>query len=122
MKKLIRSLCACPTGFLWACPASLLSRLCTAGTLGMLIALLLTFCLSTVAPPALAASHADGDGQISGQLLDGTNANAPLPGQSVTLQMAQGNKSQDLTTVTTDAQGSFSFSNLSTDKTITYAL
>ena len=105
MRKLIRSLWACSTG-----------------TLGILIALLLTFCLWTEASPALAASNAGGDGQISGQLLDGTNANAPLPGQSVTLQMVQGGNSQDLTTVTTDAQGSFSFSNLSTDKTISYAV
>ena len=90
--------------------------------LGMLVTLLVTFCLLTQASPALATRNADGDGQISGQLLDGTNANAPLPGQSVTLQMAQGNNSQDLTTVTTDAQGTFSFSNLSTDKTISYAI
>jgi hypothetical protein len=105
MRKLIHSLWAYPTG-----------------ALGILIALLLTFCLLTETSPALAASTAGGDGQISGQLLDGTNANAPLPGQSVTLQMAQGSNSQDLMTVTTDAQGSFSFSNLSTDKTISYAV
>jgi len=114
MKKLIRSLWdRATTGDLWGQ---------STGTLGMLIALLLTFCLLTVASPALAASLASGSGQISGQLLDGTNANAPLSGQSVTLQMAQGNNSEDLTTVTTDAQGSFVFSNLSTDKTISYAL
>jgi 5-hydroxyisourate hydrolase-like protein (transthyretin family) len=88
----------------------------------ILIALLVTFCLLWIAPSALAATHAGGDGQISGQLLDGTRANAPIAGQSVTLQMAQGNNSQDLKTLTTDAQGSFSFSNLSTDKTISYAV
>jgi hypothetical protein len=113
MKKLIRSLRAGPAGLRWPC---------LMGALGMLIAPLLTFCLLTEASPALATSNASGDGQITGQLLDGSNANAPLPGQSVTLQMAQGNNSQDLTTVTTDAQGSFSFSNLSTDKTISYAV
>src|SRR5579859_929214 len=105
MKKLMRSLRAYLTG-----------------TLGILVALLLTFCLLTEVSPALAASSATGDGQISGQLLDGTNSNAPLSGQSVTLQMAQGNNSQDLVPATTDAQGSFSFSNLSTDKTISYAV
>jgi hypothetical protein len=88
----------------------------------MLFALLINFCLLSFASPALATPNADTNGQISGQLLDGTNANAPLPGQSVTLQMAQGSNAQDLTTVTTDAQGSFSFSNLSTDKTISYAV
>src|SRR5262249_46329761 len=91
-------------------------------TLGILVALLITFCLLWKTSPGLAAHNVDGNGQISGQLLDGTNANAPLPGQSVTLQMAQGNNSQDLKTVTTDAQGSFSFSTLSTDKTINYAV
>jgi 5-hydroxyisourate hydrolase-like protein (transthyretin family) len=90
--------------------------------LGILVALLVAFCLLTESTPALAARNADTNGQISGQLLDATNANAPLPGQSVTLQMAQGSNSHDLATVTTDAQGSFSFSNLSTDKTINYAV
>lgn len=109
MKRLIRDLKA----YLGLYPA---------GTLGILVALLLIFCLLTEVSPARAASHAGGDGQISGQLLDGTNNNAPLPGQSVTLQMAQGSNTQDLMPATTDAQGSFSFSNLSTDKTISYAV
>jgi 5-hydroxyisourate hydrolase-like protein (transthyretin family) len=90
--------------------------------LGILVALLVTCGLLWVASPALAAVNAGGDGQISGQLLDGSNANAPLAGQSVTLQMAQGNNAQDLKTLTTDAQGTFSFPNLSTDKTINYAV
>jgi hypothetical protein len=90
--------------------------------LSLLVVLLVTFCLLIAASPVLAVRSAGGDGQISGQLLDGTNANAALPGQSVTLQMAQGSNAQDLTTVTTDAQGAFSFSNLSTDKTISYAI
>ncbi len=90
--------------------------------LSALVALLAIYFLMTEANPALAARSAGGDGQISGLLLDGTNANAPLPGQSVTLQMAQGSNAQDLMTVTTDAQGAFSFSNLSTDKTISYAV
>jgi hypothetical protein len=36
--------------------------------------------------------------------------------------MAQGGNSQDLKTVTTDGQGSFAFSDLSTDKTISYVI
>jgi len=70
-----------------------------------------------------ASAHAaGGTGRIYGQLLDGTKRNAPLAGQSVTLQMAQGDTSRDLTSFTTDAHGMFSFSNLDTDKTINYAL
>src|SRR2546423_11569079 len=69
-------------------------------------------------PPA----HAAGPGRIFGQLLDGTNKNAPVARQSVTLQMAQGNTATDLASVTTDARGSYAFDNLSTGKTISYAL
>ncbi len=69
-------------------------------------------------PHALAASS----GRIYGQLLNGTNHNAPVAGQSVTLQMAQGNSARDLTKVTTDAHGAFSFPNLATDASIAYAL
>src|SRR6266700_153757 len=48
--------------------------------------------------------------------------NAPVAGQSVTLQMAQGVNARDLTNITTDAHGKFSFGGLNTDKTINYAL
>jgi 5-hydroxyisourate hydrolase-like protein (transthyretin family) len=79
------------------------------------------FCLL---PLSTASAHiaATKNGRITGQLLDGTNKNAPLPGQTVTLQMAQGANSQDLATDRTDAHGTFSFANLSTDKTISYAV
>ena len=75
-----------------------------------------TFIFSS--PPA----HAAGPGRIFGQLLDGTNKNAPVARQSVTLQMAQGNTATDLASATTDARGSYAFGNLSTAKTISYAL
>ena len=75
-----------------------------------------TFIFSS--PPA----HAAGPGRIFGQLLDGTNKNAPVARQSVTLQMAQGNTATDLASATTDARGSYAFANLSTGKTISYAL
>src|SRR5437588_9236545 len=68
------------------------------------------------------AAHAAGTGRIYGQLLDGTNKNAPLARQSVTLQMAQGNSARDLASIATDARGSYTFGNLATDKTISYAL
>ncbi|HWS83988.1 MAG TPA: carboxypeptidase-like regulatory domain-containing protein [Ktedonobacteraceae bacterium] len=67
-------------------------------------------------------AHATGSGHITGQLLDGSNHNAPLASQQITLQMAEGNNTRDLATATTDAQGTFSFDNLSTDKTISYAV
>ena len=73
--------------------------------------------------PLSASAHtATTTGRIYGQLLDGTKRNAPVAGQSVTLQMAQGENARDLTNVTTDAHGMFSFSGLNTDKTINYAL
>jgi len=70
----------------------------------------------------LPSAHAASTGRIYGQLLNGTNKNTPIAGQSVTLQMAQGNSAKDLANVTTDAHGSYVFSNLNTDKTISYAL
>src|SRR5579872_334232 len=76
-----------------------------------LVALLTcSFLLLYLVPTA----HAAGGGRIAGQLLDGTRKNAPVVGQSVTLQMAQGNTSQDLSTVKTDAHGAYTFSNLAT--------
>ena len=68
------------------------------------------------------SAHAAGPGRIFGQLLDGTNKNAPVARQSVTLQMAQGNTATDLASVTTDARGSYAFDNLSTAKNISYSL
>jgi hypothetical protein len=72
------------------------------------------------------ASHAlqtlAGNGRIYGQLRDGTKRNAPVAGQSVTLQIAQGGNTSDLATTTTNAQGMYSFDGLSTDKTVNYAV
>src|SRR6266436_8425306 len=67
-------------------------------------------------------AHAANNGRIFGQLLDGTNHNAPVVGQSVTLQMAQGDNARDLATVKTDAHGGFAFNGLATDKTLNYAI
>jgi len=61
-------------------------------------------------------------GRISGQLVNATHKNTPVPNQDVTLQMAQGQTSKDLATLKTNAQGQFSFPNLATDKTISYAV
>jgi 5-hydroxyisourate hydrolase-like protein (transthyretin family) len=89
----------------------------------LFFAILLSFVFCLL-PLSTASAHmaATKNGRITGQLLDGTNKNAPLPGQTVTLQMAQGVNAQDLATDRTDAHGNFSFANLSTDKTISYAV
>jgi hypothetical protein len=88
-----------------------------------LLALPLFISLALFLFPLPSSAHAAaGTGRIYGQLLDGTKRNAPLADQSVTLQMAQGDTSRDLTSVATDAHGTFSFSGLDTDKTINYAL
>ena len=84
-----------------------------------LIALLILFPLSA---SARASSTSAGSGRIFGQLLNGTKKNAPLVGQKITLQMAQGSNASDLTNVTTDAHGIFSFDGLDTSKTINYAV
>ncbi len=73
--------------------------------------------------PLTASAHVSASsGHITGQLLDGTKNNTPLAGQQVTLQEAQGANAKDVSTVTTDVHGDYSFSNLSTDKTINYAV
>jgi len=80
------------------------------------LALLFAFLL----PVPLA--HAAADGRIFGRLLDGTKKNVPVVGQSVTLQMAQGNNARDVTSIKTDTHGTFAFNGLNTDKTINYAV
>ncbi len=85
------------------------------------LALLVTFALLQFSLPA--SAHAiTNTGRIYGQLLNGTKRNAPIAGQSVTLQMAQGDNARDLTNISTDDRGMFSFTGLNTDKTINYAL
>ena len=63
-----------------------------------------------------------GTGHIYGRLLDGSKNNSPLGGQTVTLQVAQGNNSKDAQTTITDGSGNYNFANLSNDKTLTYAV
>ena len=85
------------------------------------LALLVPFALLQFSLPA--SAHAvTNTGRIYGQLLNGTKRNAPIAGQSVTLQMAQGDNARDLTNISTDDRGMFSFTGLNTDKTINYAL
>jgi 5-hydroxyisourate hydrolase-like protein (transthyretin family) len=107
--------------FLCACVQTQFARMRTKNTLGLalIIGIALVLCSFTVAS---AHTTAGGNGQISGQLLDGTNKNTPLAGQTVTLQMAQGQNAQDFATAKTDAQGNYTFTNLAIDKTISYAL
>jgi hypothetical protein len=67
-------------------------------------------------------AHAAANGRIYGRLLDGTKKNVRVVGQSVMLQMAQGNNARDVTSIKTDAHGSFAFNGLNTGKTINYAV
>ncbi|HZU02556.1 MAG TPA: carboxypeptidase-like regulatory domain-containing protein [Ktedonobacteraceae bacterium] len=92
-----------------------LARSCAVTLIGCIFLFLFPF--STVSAHTFAAS-----GRIFGQLLDGTKNNTPVAGQAVTLQLAQGETAQDFATATTDAQGAYSFDNLRTDKTISYAV
>jgi hypothetical protein len=84
---------------------------------GWIVIILLLFFLLP-----LPLAHAASNGRIFGQLLDGTKSNTPIAGQSVTLQIAQGDNARDLTSVKTDAHGTFAFNGLATDKTLNYAL
>lgn len=72
--------------------------------------------------PAIVGAASSATGHISGQLLNGSTHNTPVVNQSVTLQMAQGNSSRDLITLTTDAQGRYSFSALQSDSSVQYAI
>ncbi len=89
----------------------------------ILVALLLTAILAFPLPASAQTFHTlVGNGHIYGQLRDGTKRNAPVAGQSVMLQGAQGGNTGDIETTTTNAQGMYSFGGLSTDKTISYAV
>src|SRR5579884_3886622 len=110
-----------PVYFLCECVRTAFARIRTKNIpgLALIMGIALVLCSFTTAS---ARTMAGGSGQISGQLLDGTNKNTPLAGQTVTLQMAQGQNAQDFATAKTDAQGNYTFTNLATDKTISYAL
>ncbi len=90
-----------------------------------IVVIIIAFCISAILfPGGHASAHvvATGTGHISGQLLDGSRKNVPLAGQTVTLQMSQDGSARDLTTSKTDARGTYIFTNLATDKTVSYAL
>jgi len=89
-----------------------------------LIALALALALvASLFPFASASAHTivGGTGRISGHLLNGSHKNALVSGQAVTLQMSQDGSARDLQITTTDAHGSYTFSNLATDSAISYA-
>ena len=91
----------------------------------IVIAIIIAFCISAILfPGGHASAHAiaTGTGHITGQLLDGSRKNVPLTGQIVTLQMSQDGTARDLATSKTNAHGTYTFANLATDKTVSYAL
>ncbi|HTI14136.1 MAG TPA: carboxypeptidase-like regulatory domain-containing protein [Dictyobacter sp.] len=84
--------------------------------------LLLLLISSLLFMPSGFVHAATQSGHITGQLLNGSEHNAPVSNQIVTLQEAQGNNAKDLAKTKTDAHGNYSFPQLSTDETISYAV
>ncbi|MDQ6645344.1 MAG: carboxypeptidase-like regulatory domain-containing protein [Chloroflexota bacterium] len=101
----------------WMYRKRLLKRATGICAVALLFATYFTLVCSSV--PVYAAS---GTGRIYGQLLHGSHKNAPVAGERVTLQMAQGNNAMDLSSAITDAHGSYSFANLATAKATSYAV
>jgi hypothetical protein len=89
--------------------------------LPVLIALLCSLGLF-IASSQMVNAASLGTGHISGRVLNASLNNAPVVNQSVILQMAQGNNTRDLITLTTDVQGRYSFSALESDSTVQYAV
>jgi 5-hydroxyisourate hydrolase-like protein (transthyretin family) len=107
--------------------ARLAARLhrCTVNWTPRLLVFLACSLLMVLAFPRVSAvAHAaqTGAGHITGQLLNGSHNKTPVANQSVTLQMAQGNSSRDLVTITTDAQGRYSFGALQSDTSVQYSV
>nr|BBH94356.1 hypothetical protein KTA_25550 [Thermogemmatispora argillosa] len=94
---------------------------CSSAAAFSLLAFFALLWLLSPAASARAASGA-GTGTIRGHLVNGTHDQAPVAGQSVTLQMAQDGSARDLTTRKTDSQGAFVFTGLSTASTVKYAV
>ncbi len=85
---------------------------------------ILALLLALLFPHASASALAVGSstGHIYGKLLNGSHNNAPVPNQRVTLQLAENNTARDLITITTDAQGNYTFSALQSDTAVQYAV
>ncbi len=93
--------------------------------MGEFLIIILALCsIILLFPTTHASAHviATGNGRISGQLLDGSRKNVPLAEQTVTLQMSQDGSAHDLATSKTNAHGTYIFTNLATDQTISYAI
>jgi hypothetical protein len=85
----------------------------------LLLAALVVAAAPGTRPHALAA----GAGTISGTLVNGSHANQPVAGQTITLQQSVAhNKAQDVATTNTDAAGHFSFTGLDASGASVYAL
>lgn len=72
----------------------------------------LAYCALIAAPVAAAHPLADGQGTITGKLLNGTHDNAPVANFTVTLQDTVDTRAKDAATAKTDAQGRFTFTGL----------
>ena len=83
--------------------------------------ILVLLCALALAPAALAAPAARAhsvasDGTLDGNLVDGTAGGAPIPNQTVTLNLNGASaRGQQIASTVTDAMGNFHFGNLATD-------
>jgi hypothetical protein len=92
-------------------------RLQRTGALTVLCALAVCALLLLAPAHALAASN----GEIDGNVLNGTTGGKPLAGQAVALILQVGAGQQRVATTTTDAAGNFHFTGLATDQQDIYA-
>jgi hypothetical protein len=74
--------------------------------------LALAYCALVAAPIAAAHPLGDGQGSITGKVVNGTHDNAPVANLTMTLQDTVGTRAKDVGTTKTDAQGHFSFTSL----------
>src|SRR5690242_14210298 len=72
----------------------------------------LAYCAFIAAPVAAAHPIADGQGTITGKLVNGTHDNAPVANVTVTLQDTVEARAKDAATAKTDTQGRFTFTGL----------
>lgn len=89
---------------------------------GLLVISVCVLLLFLLFPHTTARAAALSTGHISGKLLNGSQNNAPVANQSVTLQLAENNTARDLVTISTDAQGNYAFSALQSDATVQYSI
>src|SRR5215469_16211711 len=95
--------CACPVSPQFKLDGRIVIGATLAVALPRLAVALISLAIIAAFLLPIPLARAAAGGRISGRLLDGTKKNVPVVGQSVTLQMAQGNNARDVTSIKTDA-------------------